>query len=217
MIKFTNVSKIFGEVVALKDISFEVKKGELVFITGPSGSGKTTILKLILKEILPDSGKIFFGGQDTSAISNKDLPLYRRKIGCVFQDFKLLPEKTVRENVEIALAAIDVPQEAWKKKTDVVLKEAGLYHRANFFPAQLAGGELQRVSFARALVVNPDLILADEPTGNLDWETSEKMMELFEKIVEKEGKTVIMATHNKEIVAKMKKRVISLKEGRLDK
>ena len=211
MIKFKNVTKTFGDVVALKDVSFEVEKGEFLFITGPSGSGKTTILKLILKEILPNSGKITFGSQDVENISDKELPLYRRKIGCVFQDFKVLPEKTVEENIQIALAAIGVPEDKWEKRIDEVLKASGIEKRANFFPLQLSGGELQRVSFARALAVKPELILADEPTGNLDWDTAKEMMDLFEKI-SKEGITVIVATHNSLIIDKIKKREIKIHE-----
>ena len=210
MVKFKNVTKTFGDVVAIKDVSFEIEKGEFVFITGPSGSGKTTILKLILKEILPDSGKIFFGAQDIEKIPEKELPLYRRKIGCVFQDFKVLPEKTVRENIQVALAAIGVPEDKWEKKVDEVLRASGIEKRADFFPLQLSGGELQRVSFARALAVKPELILADEPTGNLDWDTAKEMMDLFEK-TSKEGITVIMATHNSMIIDKIKKRQIKLK------
>lgn len=216
MIKFKNITKTFGSVIALKDISFEVEKGEFVFITGPSGSGKTTILKLILKEILPDTGKITFGIQDIEKISDRELPLYRRKIGCVFQDFKVLPEKTVRENIQIALAVIGAPEDKWEKRVDGVLKAAGIDQRADFFPSQLSGGELQRVSFARALVVKPELILADEPTGNLDWDTAKGMMDLFEKI-SKEGITVIVATHNSLIIDKIKKREIKLKEGKVVK
>ena len=211
MVKFNKVTKMYGDVIALKDISFEVEKGEFLFITGPSGSGKTTILKLILKEILPDAGKIFFGTQDIEKISEKELPLYRRKIGCVFQDFKVLPEKTVEENIQIALAAIGVPEDKWEKRVDEVLKAAGIEKRADFFPLQLSGGELQRVSFARALAVKPELILADEPTGNLDWDTAKEMMDLFEKI-SKEGITVIVATHNSLIIDKIKKREIKIHE-----
>jgi len=216
VVKFKNVTKTFGDVVALKDISFGVEKGEFVFITGPSGSGKTTILKLILREILPDAGKIFFGVQDIEKISDKELPLFRRKIGCVFQDFKVLPEKTVRENVQIALAAIGIPEDKWEKRIDEVLKASGIEQRADFFPSQLSGGELQRVSFARALAIKPELILADEPTGNLDWDTAKGMMDLFEKI-SKGGITVIVATHNSMIIDKIKKREIKLKEGKLSK
>ena len=216
MIKFKNVTKTYGEVVALKDVSFEVKDGEFVFLMGPSGAGKTTVLKLILGEIRPDSGEVLFGTTNVAKIAEKDLPKLRQKIGCVFQDFKLLNERTVAENVEIALAVLEVSESKWPERIEKVLKVVGLSTRKDFFPAQLSGGELQRASLARALVVNPDLILADEPTGNLDWDTADEMMNLLEK-VNKEGKTVIMATHNKEIVAKMKKRVIRLIGGKIIK
>lgn len=198
----------------MEDISFEVKDGEFVFLTGPSGAGKTTILRLLLREILPDKGEIYFGNQNIVALVEKSVPLLRQKIGVVFQDYKVLPERTVRENVEVALAVIAKPQEEWRPRVDRVLKLIGLLERAELFPSQLSGGELQRVSLARALVVRPKLILADEPTGNLDWETAETMMNLFE-IINKEGMTIIMATHNKEIVEKHQKRVIQLKAGKL--
>lgn len=214
MVKFKGVSKIFGGIVALKDVSFEVDKGEFVFITGPSGAGKTTILRLLLGEILPDSGEIIFDGVDVTKLAPRELPSFRQKIGTVFQDFKVLPERTVRENVEVALAVLEVPEGEWRGRVDQILKLVGLSSRSELFPAQLSGGEVQRLSLARALVVNPKLILADEPTGNLDWETAEAIMELFEK-VSKEGKTIIMATHNKMIVDKLKKRVIKLKEGKI--
>lgn len=209
MITFKNVTKTFGDVVALKNVSFEVKKGEFLFITGASGSGKTTILRLILGETLPDSGEILFGSTNVAEVSPSELPLLRQRIGCVFQDYKLLSEKTVQENVEIALAVLGIPEEEWQEKVDKVLKVVGLTNRKDFFPAQLSGGELQRVSLARALVVNPELILADEPTGNLDWDTADQIMNLLER-VNKEGKTVIVAIHNREIVAKMKKRIYEL-------
>ena len=216
MIKFNKVTKAYGDVVVLKDISFEVDKGEFVFITGPSGAGKTTILKLILGETLPDSGEIFFGSTDITKLETSELPKLRQRIGCVFQDYKVLFEKTVEENVEIALAAIEADENKWNERTRRVLKLAGLDKRADFFPSQLSGGELQRVSFARALVVDPELVLADEPTGNLDWDTADQIMQLLLKI-NKEGKTIIMATHNKEIVDKIKKRVIELKDGIVNK
>lgn len=213
-VKFKGVGKSFGSITALKDISFEIDKGEFVFITGPSGSGKTTLLRLILREMLPTSGDIVVDGTDVVKLKENDLPKYRQKIGTVFQDYKVIPERTVSENVEVALAVLGVSQSEWKARVDGVLKLVGLEARAGLFPSQLSGGELQRVSMARALVVNPKLILADEPTGNLDWETSETIIDLFEKI-NKEGKTIIMATHNKMIVDKMKKRIIRLKEGKL--
>ena len=216
MIKFNKVTKTYGDVTALKDISFEINDGEFVFLMGPSGAGKTTILKLILKEILPNSGEIKVGGTDVAKILEKELPLFRQKIGCVFQDFKLLNERTVEENIEIALAVLGIQESKWKERVEKVLKMVGLESRKSLFPSQLSGGEIQRVSLARALVVNPDLILADEPTGNLDWEKADEIMEVLEKI-NKEGKTVIVATHNKEIVNKMKKRIIKISSGKIIK
>ena len=216
MIKFNKVTKTYGDVTALKDISFEINDGEFVFLMGPSGAGKTTILKLILKEILPNSGEIKVGGTDVAKILEKELPLFRQKIGCVFQDFKLLNERTVEENIEIALAVLGIQESKWKERVAKVLKMVGLESRKSLFPSQLSGGEIQRVSLARALVVNPEIILADEPTGNLDWEKADEIMEVLEKI-NKEGKTVIVATHNKEIVNKMKKRIIKISSGKIIK
>lgn len=216
MVKFKEVTKKFGNVIALDKVSFEVEKGEFVFITGPSGAGKTTILKLILGDISADSGEINVDGTDLGKLKPKDLPLYRQKIGTVFQDFKVLPERTVSENVEVALAVIGLGEGDWDERVKHVLKLVGLTKQAELFPAQLSGGELQRVSLARALAVNPKLLLADEPTGNLDWETSDTIMQLFEKI-NKEGKTIIMASHNQEIVKKLKKRVIHIVGGKIDK
>jgi len=216
MIKLVTVTKRFGEVNALEDISFEVEEGEFVFVTGPSGAGKTTLLKLLLREYLPNKGQIFFDKVDITQLRDKEIPSFRQKIGVVFQDYKLLPERTVRENVEVPLAVIKVPQTEWGARVDTILNLVGLSKKAEMFPSQLAGGELQRVSLARALVVNPKLVMADEPTGNLDWDTAETIVELFEKI-NKEGKTVIMATHNRAIVDKLKKRVIELKDGKIVK
>ena len=212
MLEFKNVTKRFGGVVALQNIDCEVDDGEFVFITGPSGSGKTTLLRLILRELKPEKGEIAIDGESIVKIPNNKVPELRQKIGVVFQDFKVLPERTVRENIEVALAVINLPKKEWNARVNHVLDLVGLSHRSEFFPSQLAGGELQRVSMARALVVNPKIILADEPTGNLDWETADKIMDLFEKI-NKEGKTVIMATHNKLIVDNLKKRTIELQDG----
>lgn len=216
MIKFIDVTKTYGEITALGKVSFEVKDGEFVFLTGPSGAGKTTILKLILGEILPDSGKVMFGSVDVGKLKDRELPALRQKIGCVFQDYKLLNEKTIGENIEIALAVLGINEKKWPEKVIQVLKETNLEGKENYFPAQLSGGELQRVSLARALAVEPELILADEPTGNLDWETAAQIMKLLEK-VNKKGKTIIMATHNQEIIAKMGKKQIKLKEGKIVK
>lgn len=214
MIKFENVSKSFGDIKALDSVTFEIKDGEFVFIAGPSGSGKTTLLNLLLGEYKPSSGEVFFDEVKISQISKKRLPFFRRKIGVVFQDFRLLPERTVRENVEAALAVLGVAEGEWQKRVDQVLTLVGILDRSELFPSQLSGGEAQRAALARALVTNPKVIFADEPTGNLDWDTADAIMELFEQI-NKEGKTVIIASHHRAIIDKMNKRVIELKKGEL--
>lgn len=216
MVKFKDVTKKFGNLLALNKVNFEVEKGEFVFITGPSGAGKTTMLKLILAELSPDSGVVTVDGSNVSELSTKEIPMFRQKIGVVFQDFKVLPERTVRENVEVALAVINLPESEWKARISHILKLVGLSRQANLFPSQLSGGELQRVTLARALAVNPKFLLADEPTGNLDWDTSKSIMEIMEKI-NKEGRTIIMATHNVDIVKKFKKRVIHIEGGTIVK
>lgn len=213
MLKIKNVSKKFGDIVALNNITFDVDDGEFLFITGPSGSGKTTLMRLILHELSPDSGEIILDKHNISKLTAKEIPLLRQQIGVVFQDFKVLPERTIRENVEIALAVVKIPQNEWKKRVDNALDLVKLADRSEFFPSQLSGGELQRVSLARALVVNPKIILADEPTGNLDWDTADTIMELFD-IINKEGKTVVVATHHQVIIDKMKKRVVNLGENK---
>jgi cell division transport system ATP-binding protein len=215
MLKLINITKRFGDVLAADNVTFDVGDGEFVFITGPSGSGKSTIIRLVLRQIVQDSGDIFLDELDLGKLKDKDIPKLRQRMGVVFQDFKMIPERTLRENVEIALAVTKVPQLEWKNRVDHVLKLVGLEKRLNFFPSQLAGGELQRGSLARALVTNPSIILADEPTGNLDWKTAEQIMELFEEI-NKEGKTIIMATHHLGIIEKHKKRVIELKDGKVE-
>lgn len=214
MLKFVDVTKTYGNIKALEDISFDVDEGEFVFITGPSGAGKTTILRLILRDLMPDRGEILIEDRDITKLPRKKVPFLRQQLGTVFQDFKVLPERTVRENVEVALAVSGVDQKEWKSRVVDVLDMVGLKERANLFPSQLSGGELQRVSIARALVVGPKILLADEPTGNLDWDTADALMDIFEK-VNKEGMTVIMATHHKGIVEHLKKRQIELKEGKV--
>lgn len=209
LISFKDVTKSYGTTTALKNVSFEIKKGEFVYITGPSGAGKTTILKLILGEIVPTAGEVKVDSLNVVNLNDKNTPSYRQKIGVIFQDFKVLPDRTVFENVAVALSVIGLAESEWEERVKHVLKLVGLDRKINFFPSQLSGGELQRVSLARALSVNPKIILADEPTGNLDWETSDALMKLLEKVNE-EGKTIIMATHNMEIVGKYKKRVIHL-------
>ncbi len=216
MLQVKRVSKSFGPIIALEDISFDIEPGEFVFLTGPSGSGKTTLLRLLLRELIPDTGEIILEEEDITKIKQRQVPFLRQQIGVVFQDFKLLPERTVRENVEIALAVSRVSQKEWTSRVERVLDLVNLLERIEMFPSQLSGGELQRVALARALVVNPKIILADEPTGNLDWDTAEKMLELFEKINE-EGKTIIMATHHQGLIDSRKKRTIHLNGGKLDK
>ncbi len=213
MLEIKNLYKNFGDSVVFEDFNLKVDEGEFVFITGPSGSGKTTFLRLILRDLVPDKGEILLDGEDIVKISNKLIPALRQKIGTIFQDFKVLPESKVRENVEVALAVLELPQDEWRARVDHVLKLVDLEEKSELFPSQLSGGELQRVSMARALVVNPKIILADEPTGNLDWDTADAIMDLFEK-VNKEGKTILMATHNKMLIDRMKKRVIKLEKVR---
>lgn len=223
MLKIKNLSKSFGDIKALDDISFDIEDGEFVFITGPSGAGKTTLLRLILRELLPDSGEIYFDDKNIIDLKSKEIPQFRQQIGVVFQDYKILPERTLRENVEVALAVINLPQNEWKARVDNVLELVGLSERASLFPSQLSGGELQRTTLARALVVNPKIILADEPTGNLDWDTADEIMELFEKI-NQEGKTILMATHHRMILekyfsvppsGKLRRKIVQLKEGKV--
>lgn len=214
LLEFKNVSKAFGDVRAVTDLSFGVGKGEFVFIVGPSGSGKTTILRLLMAEFKPTSGSIVFDGTDVTKIKKQDIPYLRRKIGAVFQDFKLIKDRSIRENIEVVLDVVGVNEKEWDARVNQVLKLVGLGHRAELFPLQLSGGELQRVAIARALVVSPVVIFADEPTGNLDWETAESIMDLLARI-NKEGKTVIVTSHNKEIIDRMKKRVIQLKDGKI--
>lgn len=214
MVKFNKVTKKFGEIVALEEASFEIEPGEFVFITGPSGAGKTTIVRLILREYLPTSGKIKVGEYDLAEMKKKDIPKLRRNIGVVFQDFKLLTDRTVWENVALALRVLGKEEEEINKEIPKILKLVGLEERTHLFPSQLAGGELQRAGLARAVIAQPDIVIADEPTGNLDLATAWQIIRLLQK-VNKMGKTVIMATHNFEIVNSMKERVIELDKGKL--
>ncbi len=216
MLEFKNVTKSFGNIKALSDVTFKVDTGEFVFIAGPSGAGKTTILKLLLGEFKPTSGEIVLDGKDITNIKKSEITSLRQQIGVVFQDFKLLKDKTVRENIETALAIKGVNQADWETRTNQVLKLVGLGGRSELFPAQLSGGELQRVAIARALVVDPKIIFADEPTGNLDWETGEVIMNLLAKI-NKSGRTIIVTSHNLKIIKKLRKRVIKLVDGRVVK
>ncbi|MBO5505804.1 MAG: cell division ATP-binding protein FtsE [Clostridia bacterium] len=214
MIEFKNVSKIYAEnhVKATKDVSFFIDKGEFVFLVGPSGAGKSTITELIIREEIADSGKIIVNGFDVCNMKKKDIPYLRRSIGMVFQDFRLLPNKTVYENVAFAMQVIGASKRAIRKRVPVVLAMVGLSNKAKDRPDQLSGGEKQRVALARALANNPPVIIADEPTGNLDPDTAKEIMALLEEI-NQHGTTMIVATHAKDFVDGMKKRVLAIEDG----
>lgn len=215
MIEFKNVSKIYdNDNVALKDIDLNVDKGEFVFMVGPSGSGKSTFIKLLIKEIDETKGNIFIAGRNICNLKISRIPQLRRNIGCVFQDFKLLPNKTAFENVAFALEVIGRPGYEIKVQVPQVLKLVGLHTRENAYPHQLSGGEQQRISIARAFVNRPPILLADEPTGNLDPTTSEGIMKILSRI-NLTGTTVIMATHDRSIVNSMRRRVVELEEGEI--
>jgi len=214
MIKFKKVTKKFVNETALQEVDFEVDSGEFVFLMGPSGAGKTTLLRLLLKAIKPSSGEIIFNGQNLSDINRGELPAYRRQIGAVFQDYKLLADRTIFENIALPLEISAISADDIKKKVNQVLKLVGLKNKANFFPVQLSGGELQRVVIARAVVNEPKLVFADEPTGNLDEGTGWQIVKLLKKI-NQAGTTVIMATHDKQLVKDFKKRIIYLKDGKI--
>ena len=215
MITFENVSKIYkGGVEALHNASATIEKGEFVFLVGPSGSGKSTMLSLINREVTADRGRIFVAGKDIARLSSWRVPYLRRNIGCVFQDYKLLANKTVYENVAFALEVIGRPRHVVKTQVPAILELVGLETKAGNFPHQLSGGEQQRVSVARAFVNRPLILLADEPTGNLDPGTSVGIMRLLDRI-NRTGTTVVMATHDRSIVDTMQRRVIELDEGML--
>ncbi len=214
-IKFTDVTKEFGVVKAIHDISFEVKPKEFIFITGKSGAGKSTVLKLIRGEYFPDNGEVVVDDlKINKKTKRKDILSLRRRIGMVHQDYRLLRRQTVAENILMALAVVGDKDENREEKLKEVLDKVNLLSRINMFPAQLSGGELQRVCLARALIIEPDLLMADEPTGNLDPETSWEIMDLLEKI-NQTGTTVVMATHDFDIVNSAGKRVVKLEDGGL--
>ncbi|MDD6350919.1 MAG: cell division ATP-binding protein FtsE [Lachnospiraceae bacterium] len=215
MIKLEHVSKSYqAGVPALNDISLHIHPGEFVFVTGASGSGKSTLIKLLLDEFPPTEGRIVVNGKDLAGIKHRSIPKYRRNIGCVFQDFRLLPDRNVYENVAFAMKVVEASNREIKKKVPQVLSMVGLAAKYRSLPRQLSGGEQQRVAIARALVNRPRVILADEPTGNLDNHTAWEIMGLLDEI-NKRGTTVLVVTHNLEIVERMKKRVITIKRGSL--
>jgi cell division transport system ATP-binding protein len=215
MIRFENVTMTYkGEVTALRDVSLDVGKGEFVFLVGPSGSGKSTFLRLLLREEVPTRGRIIVAGRDVTQLANWKVPQLRRNIGCIFQDFKLLPGKTVYENVAFASEVIGRPPHITKAQVPQILDLVGLSQKLERFPDELSGGEQQRVSIARAFVNRPLILLADEPTGNLDPQTTVGIMKLLDRI-NKTGTTVVMATHDSRIVDTMRRRVIELDRGTL--
>ena len=215
MIKTRDVSKVYKEGIrALDDISLDIEKGEFVFIVGPSGSGKSTFIKLLTKEEEPTSGQVYVAGKDLGSLPRWRIPYLRRNVGCVFQDFKLLPNKTVFENVAFGLEVIGRPRAVVRRQVPQILELVGLGEKLDRFPDELSGGEQQRVSIARAFVNRPLILVADEPTGNLDPATSVGIMRLLDRI-NRTGTTVVMATHDHAIVDSMRRRVIELEDGQI--
>lgn len=214
MIHFNSVSKKFGSTVALDNVSLEIKQGEFVFIVGPSGAGKSTLLRILTRELLPTSGKVMVSNVDITKIKEKDVPQLRRKVGVVFQDFKLLDDRTVFENVALTLEVQSKSDDQILKMVEHTLKLVEIWDKRSLFPRQLSGGEQQRTAIARAVVGKPDIVLADEPTGDLDPKTAWGVIQLLNEI-NSWGTTILMATHNQQIVNTLKRRVVSLKEGKI--
>lgn len=213
MIEFKNVSKVYNNnVFALSNINVNIDKGEFVFLVGPSGAGKSTFIKMLLKEVQPTNGNILVNNLDVTNLKRKEIPYYRRKIGVVFQDFRLIPTLNVYENVAFAMRVVEAPLREIRKKVPMVLSLVGLANKYKAFPHELSGGEQQRVSLARAIVNNPSILIADEPTGNLDPETAMDIMQTLNDI-NYAGTTILMATHAKDIVDNMRKRVIAIEKG----
>lgn len=215
MIQLYNIAKIYSNgVKALNDITLHIKKGEFVFLVGPSGAGKSSLIKIIFREEIATRGQILFNGKSIARLKPREVPYLRRRIGMVFQDFRLLPQKTVFENVAFAMEVTGAARSAIKTRVPEVLAQVGLEHKEAMLPGELSGGEQQRVCIARAIINRPLVIIADEPTGNLDPDTSWGLMELFKKINE-DGTTIVMATHAWDIVDNMKLRVIALEGGKV--
>ena len=211
----SDVSKVYPSgSMALQDVNVHIEPGEFVFVVGPSGAGKSTFIKMLFREVLPTTGSIFVNGVDVLSLTPKEIPFMRRQLGIIFQDYRLLPDRTVYENVAFAMQVIEAPYRKIKRQVMNVLDLVGLRHRANAYPNELSGGEQQRIAIARAIVNDPVFVIADEPTGNLDPETSWDIMEIFKEI-NATGTTIVMATHDKEVVDAMGKRVIAIEKGRI--
>ena len=215
MLIMSDVSKVYpGGSMALQDVNVHIEPGEFVFVVGPSGAGKSTFIKMLFREVLPTTGSIFVNGVDILSLTPKEIPFMRRQLGIILQDYRLLPDRTVYENVAFAMQVIEAPHRKIKRQVMNVLDLVGLRHRANAYPNELSGGEQQRIAIARAIVNDPVFVIADEPTGNLDPETSWDIMEIFKEI-NATGTTIVMATHDKEVVDAMGKRVIAIEKGRI--
>ena len=215
MIQFQNVSKVYGNgTIALTNIDLFIDKGEFIFLVGPSGAGKTTFIKLVIRREMPTQGQVFIGRKNLLQMKNHEVAILRRNIGTIYQDYKLLLNKTIFENVAFALEVIEASRKEILKQVPAVLELVGLRDKAKVFPSELSGGEQQRVSLARAIVNRPLILLADEPTGNLDPDTSWGIMDLLLEI-NKRGTIIIMATHNKNIVDRMRRRVVALENGQI--
>ena len=214
MITFDHVTKKYRTNIGLDDVSVHINKGDFVFLVGPSGAGKSTFIKLILKEINADEGTIKVGDFEVTSLSNREVPMFRRKVGTVFQDFRLLPKKTVFENVAFAMEVLHKSPRQIRKQVPQILSLVGISDKAHKYPDELSAGEQQRVAIARAIVNNPTVLIADEPTGNLDPNTAWEIMDLLDQI-NLRGTTIVMVTHAKDIVDKMKKRVIAIERGRI--
>ncbi len=214
MITFDHVTKRYRTNIGLDDVSVHIKKGDFVFLVGPSGAGKSTFIKLILKEINADEGTIRVGDFEVTNLSNREVPIFRRKVGTVFQDFRLLPKKTVFENVAFAMEVLHKTPRQIRKQVPQILSLVGISDKAHKYPDELSAGEQQRVAIARAIVNNPTVLIADEPTGNLDPNTAWEIMDLLDQI-NLRGTTIVMVTHAKDIVDRMKKRVIAIEGGRI--
>ena len=215
MIEAYHVSKTYARgVYALRDLSLRVEKGDFVFLTGPSGAGKSTLLRLLLRQDVPTEGQLMVGGRNLSTLTERQVQSYRRSLGFVFQDFKLLPAKTVLENVSFVPRVLGMAESQQQRRTFQVLKWVGLQHRMNAYPLELSGGEQQRIAIARALVNDPAIILADEPTGNLDPDLSLEIMNLFREINAR-GTTVVVATHDRELIRRVGRRAVTLDHGNI--